>query len=78
MATARETDGDSSSSLSSQESSSDNEILEQSSLVQPYSNEPLASSGDEMVDENETDDEDGISSQTLAQQYEKEIPVQSW
>ena len=78
MATARETDGASSSSLSSQESSSDNEILEQSSLVQAYSNEPLASSGDEMVDENETDDEDGISSQTLAQRYEKEIPVQSW
>ena len=52
-------------------SSSDNEILELSCLVQPYSIEPLASSGDEMVDENETENEDGISSQTLAQRYEK-------
>ena len=62
MATARETDGASSSSLSSQERSSDSEILEQSSMVQPYSNETLASCGDELMDENETDDKDSISS----------------
>jgi hypothetical protein len=77
MATARESDCSSTSSLSSKESCSESEILEQSSLVEPYSNEPLASSGDEFEDP-QTDDEDGISSQTLAQRYDKEIPVDSW
>ena len=67
----------SSSSLKDLDSSSESDVLEQSSFVEPYTNEPLASSGDEF-EENETDDEDGMSSQTLAQRYEKEIPVESW
>ena len=66
MATALESDCASTSSSSSKDSSSKNDILEQSSFVEPYTNELLASSGDEF-EENETDDEDGILSQTLAQ-----------
>ena len=66
MATALESDCASTSSSSSKDSSSKNDIFEQSSFVEPYTNEPLASSGDEF-EENETDDEDGILSQTLAQ-----------
>ena len=77
MATARESDCASSSSLSSLESMSENEVLEQSSMVEAYSNEPLASSGDELP-EDETDDEDGIPSATLAQRYDKEVTVESW
>jgi hypothetical protein len=78
MATARESDCASSSSLSLQESMSENEVLEQSSMVEAYSNEPLASSGDELPEENETDDEDGIPSATLAQRYDREVTVESW
>ncbi len=77
MATACESDCSSASSLSLKESCSESEILEQASLVKPYSNESLVSSGDEFEDP-ETDDEDGISSQTLAQRYDKEIPVDAW
>ena len=81
MATAKEitkeSECSSSSSSSSKESSSEDEILEQSSLVEPYSNEPLASSADEF-DESTTDDEDGISSETLGKRFDKEVPVNSW
>ena len=76
MAIALESDCASTSNSSSKDSSSENDILEQSSIVEPYSNEPLASSNDDF-EENETDDEDGILSQALAQRYEKEIPVDS-
>ena len=55
---------------------SESDVLEQSSFVEPYTKEPLASSSDEF-EQTETDDEDGISSQTLVQRYEKEIPVES-
>ena len=77
MEIARESACSSSSSSSSKESSSEDEILVQSSLIEPYSNEPLASSGDEF-EEATTDDEDGISSETLAQRFDKEVPVSSW
>ena len=79
MATSRESECASASSSSSKDfdSSSESDVLEQFSFVEPYTNEPLASSGDEF-EQTETDDEDGISSQTLAQRYEKEIPVESW
>ena len=78
MATSRESECASASSSSSKDfdSSSESDVLEQFSLVEPYTNEPLAL-GDEF-EQTETDDEDGISSQTLAQRYEKEIPVESW
>ncbi|XP_028418737.1 uncharacterized protein LOC114544255 [Dendronephthya gigantea] len=81
MATAmevfKESERSSSSNSSSQESASEDEILEQSSLIVPYSNEPLASSGDEF-DESTTDDEDGISSETLGKRWSKDVPVNSW
>ena len=43
--------------------------LQQSSLIVPYSNEPLTSSGDEF-DERATDDEDDISSETLGKRFD--------
>ena len=52
------------------DSSSESDVLEQSSFVEPYTKEPLASSGDELA-QTETDDEDGISSQTLARKGNK-------
>ena len=66
-----------SSSSKDLDSSSESDVLEQSSFVEPYTNEPLASSGDE-YEQTETDDEDIISSLTFGQRYEKEIPVESW
>ena len=49
MATSRESECASatSSSLKDLDSSSESDVLEQSSFVEPYTNEPLASSGDE-------------------------------
>ena len=63
MATSRESECASASSSSSKglDSSNESDVLEQSSFVEPYTNEPLASSGDEF-EQTETDDEDGISS----------------
>ena len=62
MATSRESEcaPASSSSSTDLDSSSESDVLEQSSVVEPYTNEPLASSGDEF-EQTETDDEDGIS-----------------
>ena len=68
MATARAMESD---------CSSDGEILEQSSVIEPYIDEPLAESGDEL-EENETDDEDGLSSATLVERYDKDVPVSTW
>lgn len=63
----------------SQRSSSDSEdLFEQSSAVQAYSNEPLASTSDDGSSDDQTDDEDGIPSDTIAQRFDGSIPVNSW
>ena len=63
----------------SQIDSSDSEdVFEQSSVVQAYSNEPLASTSDECSSDEQTDDEDGIPSATIAQRFGGIIPVNSW
>ena len=43
-------------------------------MIELYIDEPLAESGDEL-EENETDDENGLSSATLAKRYDKDGPV---
>ena len=58
-------------------SSSEDDLIEQSSVVQAYSNEPLASTNDEDSD-NATDDEDGIPSAIIAQRFDGIVPVDSW
>ena len=58
-------------------SSSEDDLIEQSSVVQAYSNEPLASTSDEDSD-NATDDEDGIPSAIIAQRFDGIAPVDSW
>ena len=67
MATAHamESDCSSISVSSSKESSSDGEILEQSSVIVPYIDEPLA-------------EKNGLSSATLAKRYDKDVPVSTW
>jgi hypothetical protein len=52
--------------------------FEQSSVVQAYSNEPLASTSDECSSGEQTDDEEGIPSATIAQRFDGIIPVNSW
>ena len=61
VATSRESECASASSSSSTDldSSSESDVLEQSSFVEPYTNESLASSSDEF-EQTETDDEDII------------------
>ena len=58
-------------------SSSEDDLIEQSSVVQAYSNEPLPSTSDEDSD-NATDDEDGIPSAIIAQRFDGIVPVDSW
>lgn len=60
-----------------EESSSEEDFVEQSSITQAYTNEPLADSDDE-EDGNETNDEDGIASAILAQRYHRTVQVNSW
>ena len=52
-------------------SSSEDDLIEQSSVVQAYSNEPLASTS-------ATDDEDGIPSAIIAQRFDGIVPVDLW
>jgi hypothetical protein len=67
-----------SESLQSQtdtEQSTDNEdVVEQSSVVQPYQFEPVAESD---YEEDETD-EDGILRETLEARFKKTVAVSSW
>lgn len=65
---------------SSVEESSGEDLIEQSSIVQPYSNEPLASDSDESEPpgDGETDDEDGIPLATIAQRFDRVVQVDSW
>ena len=62
MATSRESERASASSSSSKDfdSSSESDVLAQSSFVEPYTNEPLASSSAEF-EQTETDDKDIIT-----------------
>lgn len=59
------------------EASDSEDLIEQSSVVQAYSNEPLASESDERSSD-ETDDEDGIPSATIAGRFDGIVPVDSW
>ncbi len=57
------------------EQSTDNEdVVEQSSVVQPYQFEPVAESD---YEEDETD-EDGILRETLEARFKKTVAVSSW
>ena len=58
-------------------SSSEDDLIEQSSVVQAYSNEPLASTSDKDSD-NATDNADGIPSAIIAQRFDGIVPVDSW
>ena len=40
-----------------------------------FSNNPLLSSRSDELQENKTDDEDSLSSATLAKRYDKDVPV---
>jgi hypothetical protein len=68
-------DSESLQSQTDTEQSTDNEdVVEQSSVVQPYQFEPVAGSD---YEEDETD-EDGILRETLEARFNKTIPVNSW
>ena len=68
-------DNESLESQTETEGSADNEdIAEQSSVVQPYQFEPLA---DSEYEEDETD-EDGILRETLEARFKKDVSVNSW
>ena len=61
----------SSISFSSLKNYSDDESLEQSSVIELYIDKPFAEGGDELK-ESETDDEDCPSPMKLAKRYDKE------
>ena len=68
-------DSESFESQTDTEQSTDNEdVVEQSSVVQPYQFEPFAESD---YEEDETD-EDGILRETLEARFKKTIAVSSW
>ena len=68
-------DSESFESQTDTERSTDNQdVIEQSSVVQPYQFEPLAESD---YEEDETD-EDGILRETLEARFKKTIAVSSW
>ena len=68
-------DSESFESQTDTEQSTDNEdVVEQSSVVQPYQFEPVAESD---YEEDETD-EDGILRETLEARCKKTIAVSSW
>lgn len=70
-----ESDNSSTSGSSEEELLTDEDIGEQSSLVQPYQDEPMASSDYE--DEPEAD-EDGIERADLEARFLRTVPVDSW
>ena len=68
-------DSESFESQTDTEQSTDNEdVVEQSSVVQPYQFEPVAESD---YEEDETD-EDGILRETLEARFKKTIAFSSW
>ena len=68
-------DNESFESQTDTEGSTDNEdIAEQSSVVQPYKFEPVADSD---YEEDQTD-EDGILRETLEARFKKNVAVNSW
>lgn len=68
-------DNESFESQTETEGSTDNEdIAEQSSVVQPYQFEPVADSD---YEEDQTD-EDGILRETLEARFKKNVAVNSW
>ncbi len=68
-------DSESLQSQTDTEQSTDNEdVVEQSSVVQPYQFEPVAESD---YEEDETD-EDGILRETLEARFKKTVAVSSW
>ena len=62
------------SQAESEESSDNEDIIEQSSVVQPYQFEPVADSDYE----EEQTDENGIVRETLEVRYNKTIAVSLW
>jgi hypothetical protein len=68
----------SSTDSSSQESGteSESEEMEVVSIVQPYADEPLAHLSDE--DEDEEDDQDGLTPAVLRSRFEDEVSVSDW
>lgn len=64
------------SSTSNQSSESDGEI-DLSGQIQPYQNEPLASE-EEQDESDEEADVDGLTPNTLARRFEKEVEVREW
>jgi hypothetical protein len=68
-------DNESFQSQTDTEQSTDNQdVVEQSSVVQPYQFEPVADSD---YEEDETD-EDGILRETLEARFTKTVAVSSW
>ena len=68
-------DSESLQSRTDTEQSTDNEgVVEQSSVVQPYQFEPVAESD---YEEDETD-EDGILRETVEARFKKTVAVSSW
>ena len=67
-------DNESFESQTETEGSTDEDIAEQSSVVQPYQFEPV---GDSDYEEDQTD-EDGILRETLEARFKKNVAVNSW
>jgi hypothetical protein len=71
-------DNESFESQTETDGSTDNEdIAEQSPVVQPYQFEPVADSDYEEPEEDQTD-EDGILRETLEARFKKNVAVNSW
>ena len=68
-------DNESFESQTETEGSTDEDIAEQSSVVQPYQFEPVF--GDSDYEEDQTD-EDGILRENLEARFKKNVAVNSW
>lgn len=55
---------------------SDSDEMEVVGMVQPYADEPLAHTSDE--DEDEQDDQDGLTPAVLRARFEGEVSVNDW
>lgn len=66
------------SSTNSSEQEHSPEEIEVISFVEPYEDEPLASSDDDEVDQDEEEDVDGLTARVLEARFERQITVNEW
>lgn len=67
------------SSTNSSEQEHSPEEIEVISFVEPYEDEPLASSDDDEVDQDEEEEDvDGLTARVLEARFERQITVNEW